>query len=208
MVQTLWLRGEIDMKKFFATLLAIIISAVMMTGCSLLRKEAASPKAMTLQLENSALTVAVPFPMTDGNMEGHFGDAAPYVRQSLMKSSENREMVVLIFGFVYDKKKIEREYKTIFEPDLEGGLYGAVGNLQNVQHTNDVKDVNIKGLRGKEITGTLKIKFPGDSSLSLANFRMMAFAKGADFWMVGVIRKPDNDTLAISTEIFKSIKLR
>ena len=87
-------------------------------------------------------------------------------------------------------------------------MHGAVGNLKNVQHTNAVKDVNINGLRGKEITGTVKIKFSGDNSLSLANFRMMAFAKGAEFWMVGVVRKPNNSTLAISNEIFKSIKLK
>lgn len=196
------------MKKLFATLLAVVISTVMLTGCSILRKEAPSPKVMTLQLENSALKVAIPFPMQDGNMEGHFGEAAPYIRQSLMKSAETDEMVVLIFGFLYDKNKIEREYNINFEPDLENGLYGAVGNLQNVQHTNDVKDVNINGLRGKEIDGTVNVKFPGDSSLSLANFRMMAFAKSAEFWMVGVIRKPNNNTLSISNAIFKSIKLR
>ena len=196
------------MKKLFATLLAVVISVVMMTGCSILRKDAASPKAMTFQLENSTLTVAVPFPMTDGNIEGYFGDAAPYVRQYLMKTSENDEMVIMIFGFAYDKRKIEQKYDIIFEPDLEGGLHGAVGNLKNVQHTNAVEDININGLRGKEITGTVQIKFSGDNSLSLANFRMMAFAKGAEFWMVGVVRKPNNNTLAISSKVFKSIKLR
>lgn len=196
------------MRKVFAIIVTFAFSVLMLTGCSALMKDAASLKAMTLQLENSALTVKVPFVMKDGNMDDHLGDAAPYIRQHLMKTSENDEMLVLIFGFAYDKKKIEREYKTIFEPDLEGGLHGAVGNLKNVQHTNAVKDVNINGLRGKEITGTVKIKFSGDNSLSLANFRMMAFAKGADFWMVGVVRKPNNSTLAISNEIFKSIKLR
>ena len=196
------------MRKVFAIIVTFAFSVLMLTGCSALMKDAASLKAMTLQLENSALTVKVPFVMKDGNMDDHLGDAAPYIRQHLMKTSENDEMLVLIFGFAYDKKKIEREYKTIFEPDLEGGLHGAVGNLKNVQHTNAVKDVNINGLRGKEITGTVKIKFSGDKSLSLANFRMMAFAKGADFWMVGVVRKPNNSTLAISNEIFKSIKLR
>lgn len=196
------------MRKIFAILVIFAFSVLMLTGCSALMKDAPSPKAMKFQLENSVLTVTVPFPVKDGNMENHLGDAAPYVRQHLMKTSETDEMVVLIFGFAYDKRKIEKKYNIIFEPDLEGGLHGAVGNLKNVQHTNEVKDVNINGLRGKEINGTVKIKFNGDSSLSLANFRMMTFAKGSEMWMVGVVRKPNNDTLAISNEIFKSIKLR
>ena len=196
------------MRKVFAVLVTFAFSVIMLTGCSALMKDDPSPKAMKFQLENSVLTVAVPFPVEDGNMENYLGDAAPYVRQHLMKTSENDEMGIMIFGFAYDKRKIEQEYNIIFEPDLEGGLYGAVGNLKNVQQTNAVKDVNINGLRGKEITGTVKIKFSGDNSLSLANFRMMAFAKGAEFWMVGVVRKPNNSTLAISNEIFKSIKLK
>ena len=196
------------MKRIFATLMTLVISAVMLTGCSALMKEDSSPKPMTIRLENSTLIVNVPFVMKDGNMEDHLGNGAPYVRQHLMKTSETNEMVVLIFGFAYDKRKIEQEYNIIFEPDLEGGLHGAVGNLKNVQHTNAIKDVNINGLRGKEINGTVKIKFNGDSSLSLANFRMMTFAKGPEMWMVGVVRKPNNSTLAISNEIFKSIKLK
>ena len=195
------------MKKFFTTLMTLVISAAMLTGCSALMKDV-PPKPITIRLDDSALTVKVPFIMKDGNMEDHLGNAAPYVKQHLMKTSETDEMVVLIFGVAYDKRKIEQEYNVIFEPDLEGGLHGAVGNLKNVQHTNPVKDVNINGLRGKEINGTVKIKFNGDSSLSLANFRMMTFAKGSEMWMVGVIRKPNNSTLAISYEIFKSIKLK
>lgn len=207
MVPTRSLRGVIEMKTTFVALL-FMISAVLLTGCSLLVKEDSSPEATNLKLENSALTVNLPFPVKNGSMEGHLGDAAPYIKQHLMKISENDEMVVLIFACAYDKRKIEREYDVIFEPDLEGGLHGAVGNLKNVQNTTPVKNVNINGLRGKEINGTLKIKFNGDSSLSTAKFRMMTFAKGSEMWMVGIIRKPNDSTLAISNEIFNSIKLK
>ena len=196
------------MKKFLTFMLTIFISAAMLTGCSPLRKDNPAPETTTIRLENSELTLEVPFPLKDGNMEGHLGDAAPYIKEALMKSSETDELVVLIFGVNYDKNKIEQEYGVIFEPDLEGGLLGGVGRLKNVQHTDAVKDVVIGKLHGKEINGAVKLKFKGDSSLSYAEFRMMTFAKGSEMWMVGVIRKPGESTATVSNEIFKSIKLQ
>lgn len=196
------------MKKNFTVLVALMFSVLMLTGCSALMKDDPTAQETTISLDKSALTVAVPYPLKNGDISEHLGDAAPYVKQYLMKTSENEELIVLIFGFAYDKAKLDREFGVDFEPDLEGGLHGAVGNMQNVQHTDAVRDVNINGRRGKEITGTVKVKFKGDSSLSLANFRMMTFAKGADLWMVGVVRKPDDSTLAISNKIFKSIRLK
>lgn len=198
------------MKKFLLTLPIILLATMILTGCSdsILRKEDPSANTTTLRLDNSALSIDIPFDLKNETLtEENLGEVAPYIKKVVMKSADESDTSILIIGTVYDKNKIEKEFGATFEPDLEGALQGAVRNLQNVQNTEPIRDIRLNGLQGKEINGTLKIKFKGDSKLSHALFRMAALAKGSEMWMVCVIRKPGDDTIKISNKIFKSIHL-
>ena len=196
------------MKKFLVTVPIIFLLGMILTGCSILRKDDPSAKKITFRLDNSALSVDIPFDLKNEVLtEESLGRVAPYVKKYVMKSANEEDMSVLLIGSVYDKQKIERDFNMTFEPDLEGALKGAVGNLQNVQSTEPIKNIKINGLKGKEINGAMKIKFKGDNKLSSAVFRMVTFSKGAEIWMVGVVRRPNDDTLEISNKIFKSINL-
>lgn len=196
------------MKKFLAALPIIFLSAMILTGCSILRKEDPSSNTTRLRLDKSALSIDIPFALKNETVtEDNLGEVAPYIKKVVIKSADEEDISIIIIGSVYDKKKIEDDSGETFEPDLEGSLQGAVRNLDNVQSTQPIRNIKLNGLQGKEINGALKVKFKGDTKLSPAVFRMVAFAKGSELWLVGVIRRPDDDTLKISNKIFKSINV-
>ena len=193
-------------KKFLTALLIVVASVSLIAGCGDSKKEIVPLKTTTLQLDKTSLEVGAPFELSDMTVDDLEGGEA-YVKKVIIKTNDQYDVIVMAWGYVFDKEKIESQTGKPFTPSVDGALLGAVGNMKNIQSTDPVKDVVINGMNGKEINGKIKIAFKGDKELSTAELRMVAFGRGDELWMVGVIRKPNDKTKTISDAVFNSLKI-
>lgn len=191
------------MKKFLALICAAVL---LLAGCTSTAEEL---KTASIQLDKSSLEVAVPFELSKEKINDIDTAAmATYIKKDVMRSGEDNGLMIMLLGVTYDAEKIERDTGSKFVPSLDGGLLGAVGNINGVERTDPITDFEVNGMRGRQITGAVKITFKGDSEPTIAEFRMAALGEGSDFFMVSTVRKPNSDTLAVTDKIFNSIKIK
>ena len=198
------------MKKFFNLLSALLIlalSTILITGCSASNEKFPPMKTATIHADKTALEISTPFELKDYAVPENLNGAEVHIKRLVIKNAENNECDILACGYVFDKETIEAQTGQPFTPNLEGALLGAVGNIKTVHTSSDVKDVTINGMHGKEITGTLDLKFDGDSENSRCEFCAQAFGLDGEMWTVMIIRKPGDETKRISDAVFNSLKV-
>ena len=194
-------------KNFLAAMLIVVMSVGLTAGCGNSKEKIPPLITTTLRTENNVLEISAPFSLEKDLSVNDLGEMEAYLKESVMLSAQKDGLMIMAFAYVCDKEKIEAETGQTFTPNIEGAVIGAVGNIKTVRTSSDVSDVKINGIDGKEITGTLDIKFDGDSENTRCDFRMRAFGRGMTVWLVSVIRKPGDENKRVSDAVFNSLKL-
>ncbi len=193
------------MRKIFMAAVALMMIALL-AGCGSSDKKDLPMKTVTIRAEKSSLEISTPFDLNDDTLKD-LGGMEDLIKKYVMKSAEKDGVMIVASCTVFDKEKIESQSGQPFAPDLQGGLLGAVANTKNAKSTDSIKDVEINGIRCKSVNGVVDVKLAGESSSSECEFRIVDFAADNEFWMVMIVRKPNDQTKRIAEAVFNSLKL-
>lgn len=197
---------SIRIKNLFVLLLVFIVSMGLLVGCSTSKKENQSFITTTLCADKTTLQISTPFKLKESN-EHDLGGMEAYIKKDITKSAQKDGIMIMAVEFVFDKDKIEAETGQQFTPNIEGAVLRAVGNIKTLRSSSEVKEVVINGITGKEIEGTLDMKFDDNTGDSRYEFRTRAFGRGMEVWLVTVVYKPSDVNKRVSDAIFNSLKL-
>ena len=190
---------------------------MLLTGCGvglldMLKHDNPTLDKKTFQLNSSTLEIGTPFELENINLDQ--GEFDKYIVKSVYKAGHDNEVMVKIEGISIDVAKLEADIHEPFIYDLDEAIKAAVDGLggNNIwdRKMGSVKNIEINGVKGREVSGTLRQGKQGDSKSATGSYRICVFFKGTDAWYVAIVwdNKDKHNEEKIAAGIYNSIKIK